>query len=762
MVSLSIRPLAACGNTPNDNLSVAPEYLTCFANILHCHRVFEKHNRSKRGSICTPNDQETLTSCVGWFHNVLSKCIVLIGQDDTTTSSSIVRAAALAFVHAHLMIEQDGLRTNKSLIGNLRAFLQGRAWKTLLETIPAIGDSSPMTQSTVAACACLYQLCQVMATLGTAIPLSDTTTKDNNDDDDGTEETTKVVMLFRSMLLQWLQDTKPQGPIQQQPQDTTVSNTTAATRHTMFSIAKFLGMPSLSQNDQDEQELVRSFAFQVIGQLQHGEEAMAAILLGNDAFFQASSSSSPSVLSSTFMSVLCSGDHARAQVDHSFKLLHGFGISPMETGMFSLDSLRSEAEPPTTRPTSTTRTGKSSRGPKKAAAAVNTVPYEPLLPMGPCWLWKTLSGALTPQGHVATASTIPVMLEALRLLRAMESEYDGTGDTFYSKTVPRGAKLYFVANLCLLPESILQNEALAEATESLLDVLEQTIDNEFGKDLVTACYDHSVAVSMSSSSSSTNSNNDGDSGGGDGAGKASGADSVENDETVHDQTGHTELMNILNGTPTPKSRMLRVVKDFTADLCNGFVEYGAQYRLYVRCVRLLLLPSSVPAAIRCEALERLRDVLPLLSLPSDEKDMTDETTGKQCPQQLLVAVNRCVPSVGRPPSDVLELVADAARKSPRGLGPFFNLLAVSMLSKDLLGHMETDHVGPARRRLVGCRAEIGHAVLETCEMLRKDRQDEMAATAWEGLCRVAAKTDIDPDEKLTETQVDEWLQRVVQ
>jgi hypothetical protein len=88
----------------------------------------------------------------------------------------------------------------------------------------------------------------------------------------------------------------------------------------------------------------------------------------NDNPLQGDDSNSLSI-SSMSLGKLCGSDRARTQVDHSFKLQHGFGISPEGFGAFALDSLLSDAKQPDSS-------------------------NELVLPIGTLWLWQSLLGSI--------------------------------------------------------------------------------------------------------------------------------------------------------------------------------------------------------------------------------------------------------------------------------------------------------------------------------------------------------------------------------
>ena len=67
------------------------------------------------------------------------------------------------------------------------------------------------------------------------------------------------------------------------------------------------------------------------------------------------------------------------------------------------------------------------------------------------------------------------------------------------------------------------------------------------------------------------------------------------------------------------SATVRSLEGLLNDLCDAFLDFGAQYPFFTRCIRLFLA-NGFPAKIRSMAIQRLRGALHLLSL-SDDGDL---------------------------------------------------------------------------------------------------------------------------------------------
>lgn len=71
--------------------------------------------------------------------------------------------------------------------------------------------------------------------------------------------------------------------------------------------------------------------------------------------------------------------------------------------------------------------------------------------------------------------------------------------------------------------------------------------------------------------------------------------------------------------------------EFSGELCETYLEYGAQYDFFTKCVRCFLQPAF-PSRIRCQAMRRLGDVLSLISLPGED----------ECQSQLVSTLQRSI------------------------------------------------------------------------------------------------------------------------
>ena len=606
-----------------------------------------------------------------WLSSALLQCISHLKSTPTGAGSTRFLASCFGFVQAFLMADkeraQDAWRRTL-LLPNLRSLMESDQFESVLASLPG-NPSEPPTKvensEIVASCVFVQRLCQLMSVLAT-LSVEHRVAVETG------ESTCAEVLLFRSSLLHWLENKSEQppltGPVGRN------KGWWIPTCHA--AIAKFLLLPAFAdENDSVSHGLTRSFALGVVGELSAGEESTAAILVGNDSLFATTTTTvrnagRPSALSTLFMRELCATDAARAQLDHSFKLQHGFGITKDEAGPFSLESLLSHADV--------------NSGPQSASMDPQ------LLPLGPNWLWKILSGALhVEEGmtRLGTDEEIQVLAECLALLLELETEHGGGGDRFYSKSVQQGSKLYFLMNLCLHPEPALQNALVSSLALELLDCLTAKLNDGFATAFTQSCFAHSQIAQPPSS-------------------KEEGNDKEEEEE---DQ----KLLDVMTGATSPSSKAQRALGDFSNDLCSAFIEYGAQYEVFVRVMRLQLRPEF-PPGLRCEVLRRLRDVVALLTVPSEETHA----------ERFLTSMGQYVAMAAEPSESaaVLDTVAEIVAKSPRSLGSFFNLFAVSIHTNDLVTRRQNDRsTESTMRRLERLPVGMKKAILQAAsELTGKD------------------------------------------
>jgi hypothetical protein len=434
-------------------------------------------------------------------------------------------------------------------------------------------------------------------------------------------------------------------------------------------VFKFLASSSVPNNNSGAQAL----GCAVLGRLATGDEELAAILLSYDSMFSPHSvpaaSGAPSPLSTMLVREMCRSPQARNQLDHSFKLHKGLGITSDGLGPFDLNSLNSEAE---------------AMGPKSLDSDL-------LLPMGSHWLWQILSGSVirpqaTDTDEIPENEATQVLTSCLQIIRDVE-EWDEQGTVFYASQLESGAKLYHLMNICFHPEELLGNETITAPTMQLFDKYIRAVDAKFAQDFAETCLFHSTPKPDLT--------------------KADDSKLTENEERLK-----SHLYGDAPTDTTLSKQAFQALDAFVNDLRSGYTTHGAQYPFYTRCLRVFLLPAF-PSKIRCEVLRSLRGMLHLLTLPDDDKT----TLGPLLEMSLLGGLLTVDGSTRDAPvilDTFAETLAFDKNKTELDHG-YVSLLAVALLARSLAISLRTDSSGviAAKRRIQSLPTAWGIRVLET-------------------------------------------------
>ena len=621
---------------------LAVEFLTCFANVLDCVKV-AKHKNTTSNHL-SQEEMGILMNAEGWLASTIRKASEILGTK--MERSTRLKAACLRLLQSHASIyaridnqkpthlSELFLDESYPLLANLKGLTTDGTLAMAVEQGICNESSNVMDEA----------ICCALIDAFAALSASFTSIWDSLECASQlmlTEISKSYENLFSGMnICLHSSDRARQGWLNQ----------------TQFRIVRLL----LDTADDDSAfRSVRILAFDLLGRLEKGDEAQAAILFSNDKLFiPLNQEETTSRLSSMFISELCSSNVAKMQTDHSFKLLRGFGITTDGWGPFALDSLLSEAEKPN---------------------PSNDV--EKLLPLGTLWLWQVLSGGIRNDSlERSTEQHILVLASCLELILDMELTSDAL-----AKSTPLGSKLYYLTNLCLAPESILRNDDVHTLSSRLVDHYVQQLDNDdnFGMDFILTCFKHSQIPNQAANGTDA------------AAGKI------------------TKLFDTLTGDSAVQSKALRTMVDFIADICTAFIEYGAQYEIFVKCTRILLRPEF-PFKIQIETLSRLRDVVSLLTLPNEVELWT--TIADVSSGYVLDTIPGDDGAVMESP-EILDLVAnilktDAYKRiNPRTQGDLFLLVACGMLGRSLTGAIKFSRsLEPLMRRMVGLPIHLGTLV----------------------------------------------------
>jgi len=320
----------------------------------------------------------------------------------------------------------------------------------------------------------------------------------------------------------------------------------------LFNAAKefnlFPAGESISHSD-----LVRKLNFLLLGRLERGDEAMALIIFSQEFQVKSLQTLTPqqeqtnsSVLSSMFFREMLRTKESRVQLDHSFKLKHGPGITPDKIGCFKLSTLLSHAE----------------------STAVQPGSQDFVLPVGLLWLWQVLSSSIAPQSTENVAldasgrekEAVEILSSCLSLIFELEEqEILNKEKCFgYTSRIPAGGKVYHLFNICLHPESILCNSLVTGPAELLLDEYNKKVDQSFGLEFASACVKHAANTTKKAKENSSEG---------------------EEDDSKTEKLAKALLKHPDNaGWGSLDENDVRALIDFSGELCEAYIEYGAQVR----------------------------------------------------------------------------------------------------------------------------------------------------------------------------------------
>lgn len=454
------------------------------------------------------------------------------------------------------------------------------------------------------------------------------------------------------------------------------------------SIASFLNE---SRNFQSSGALtMKEIVYSAIGRLQLGEERDAVVLFGYNKLMWPNECSAfakePSPISTVLVRELCRTPRARYQLDHSFRLSGALGLSPDGSGAFGLLSLLSESED-------------GEPGGNKA---------EHLLPVGEVWLWQLLSGSVVlPQPSIqegaVTSEASSVLLTCLQIINELESSDDADR---YANRFKTGAKLYYVVTICLHPEAILSSDQITELASSLLDEYIGRFAPEDAKAFGEVCRTHAATKIL---------------------------DKPEEVETYLSADEEEKVKAILDPT-MPKdcgfpSATVKTIEGLLNDMCDAFLDYGAQYPFFTKCIRLFLA-NCFPSKIRSTVIQRLRGALHLLSLPDDANLINI----------LPVFLAGGLPTIDNSARDSPEILDSVASVFTRGTNirpddTFFMSWTVGMLARsfaDSLSLGGKTGLSAAKRRIWNLEDSVFLRVVETTALLllgNGTRQEVVVAAA---------------------------------
>ena len=660
LVALSIIPR-------NNGGELTSEYCSTFASLLDCSRVFAAKSDTTLHETLSGSDKEILASAVSWLSPSARQyasrvCVFGVVTEDATVltvhASMLRLLSSFASAWTHSSEDKDNIMhlallfEDSNVVNNLSVFLASDVMERILRLVPMHSSSENVSMEAAASCF-LSELITFVTTL------------DSLEYRSADPNFSLVVATLRRLLKAKLFGCRIEHF------ESEVDFTHGWIKQCHFVVSKFL----LSEGglSDDDRTLLRLFVINLIGRLDLGDESKAAILFSSDFLFHGDEGTLSEPRSELFMRELCGSESARKQLDHSYKLHRGFGITVEGWGPFAMESLLSDAD----------------RGPGSDCG---------LLPIGKMWTWQALSGSLGVSGHVD--EDVPsIVTSFLSFLLHLEDDYERIGSTF--DPVPTGAKLYFLLNTFLYPESILSNQDLRAKASALLDKITPQLGPQFALEFMAACFDHSLLKRSS----------------------------IDDPADGKDE----KLLAVLSGTPDASTKSVRALQELSLDLCNAYVEHGAQYEECTKAIRVLLRPQF-PSKIRCEVLQRLREVSHLLTL--DAESANDVDLANSVEEVLLEGI---LPTGERDSAELLDVLTDILRSGQGGNAGFFFLYAVSTLSRALMGSMRSCTGLNAMERRISLLPLIpAMVIMNTCSTMKNQDATRSQIVAAAMVAKAAA------------------------
>ena len=715
-------PHMALGNPGMDPYSLTAEYSSSFANILQCvqvsrHSAAEKKPSNKEDAI-SREQYDSLSQADSWLSSSAQQVITqletpLFEADDAATQLTEImrfRAGQLQFLSAFLRTSNEDVRLS-TVTGNQSASkttdpsLSSTWMQSCQQVLVSLVKHGLLKKALDLIC--LKAFCVDFDTMA-----SDKMTKDSpaqeaaacsfvcsfvslqqflllesRNESAFQESIGFVVGQFNSIAAECIAKSKNENS----PEVSSALPTKARRgwlNRACFAVVELLAAASNSGNGGSvTTKVLRKLQFALLGRLERGDEAMAAILFGQDTSFSAAdpagSIETSSILSSMFFREMCRTGAARSRLDHSFKLKHGPGISHNELGPFKLSSLLSDSDSP----------GQAEDIPDFA------------LPVGKLWLWQVLSSFVAPQSkeNITPASSereleiAEILSNCLGLILELEEAETADAIYHYASLIPTGGKAYHLVMLCLQPETILRNSRLTGPAVQLLDkYLFNQQQPLFGLHFARACVVHT------------------------GLGKKKLSKATPKDEE-EEKTG--KLLSHMLGKPIVDStgqfdeKELRALIEFSGELCEAYIEYGAQYDCFTKCVRVFLLPSF-PAKVRGQTMRKIGDILHLFALPGE-----DDPTSEECKQRLSslleISIAGGLDESTRDLPEFLDAAASVYGKgtSSRIVFGYVFLMSVLVQSRHLAISLQPGMAGleAAKRRLQTVSVEFSAVVIDATE-----------------------------------------------
>jgi len=657
------------------NYGLSPYYLTSYAALCDCAKTVANDDHTKN-PVLDETNREVLSECSIWLASHVKSCVEFLQHSVLPASDDeVVRAMRLASARVRLMTSYTSAATSdvakhqknsssgmiplvsrysciQALAGVLRSTLLYKAIDITLHQEEIYDELSRKDcEVEASSCALVHSFFTALCSL---------LRQDNEEVEPIQEaENQELLNLINDIYVHVLGILATKSSARQNIKHFDNNSCVRSWRNKAhFSITRMMAI-TLSIRSSTlgigsvklALPLIQSFVFTLIGRLDHGEEAIAAMLISQSILFnvvvtEEGSSSFQSVRyvqEVLLREIMDTSYQSQVQLDHSFKLISGHEMSHNGGGSFQLESLRSEADR-TAPPQSTAPDANDSSSSCEILS----------LPLGDNWLFKLLSGNIDlGNSHEKTGRlqcTSDIIFSAFRLIIHMEKE-----KTQYARSTASGAKIYFLLNSCLFPEDIVRQDSFAPLFHQLFNLYESSDeskrgDNDKARSFILTCFKHSEAK---------NSHHQ---------------DSVSEDQVLQLFYDHSASFTT-DGDKKKKVELspkcMKAMDDFVSDMCTAFIDYGAQYDIFTRSIRFFLI-SGFPSRNRIIILNTLKDLLNLLTTEDEMEQLGISLSG---------STTNCPPKLGMIQQDLkrslsggLPMQDDSSRDAPELLDTIASLL----------------------------------------------------------------------------------------
>ena len=723
ILPLSVRCLACDSNAnKSDEFSLGVEYLSAFSVICECVKIATMHKGFQAEAdknVLRDSDRESLGMSGVWLSSHAQNCADdMIGFGADLARNMKLTSAKLRFLSLYFdasspsdimgfVDRSDNLAfvpliSLETFIAVLNSMIDSQVLLKALEKVES-NEHEPITDDSIVDEATAFSLIENFFSCFRIL----VDKMDKMMESRGEEKINSDIELEVSLLIQksFAVAITLMNGLQRNPDECRLSRL-KWTNKACCALGIFLSTSVSAQDSPDSVvlPLIQSFVLRLIGELQRGEESNAVLLFSQDIFFITESEQANEkpqnayLVQDVMMRELCSTALAQSQLDHSFKLHGRPGLTVKGKGHFTLESLRMQTD---------------FKGSPSKSQEANSEPEAHILPLGLNWFWSLLSSSFAIDGTLSRNKQEESLSKAIQIVSSTVrfALYIEKCNMPYAKMASTGAKMYFLLNACLNAERIICNESFEALFLQLFSQYQQNILEEgtqYAKAFVTACYKHSSQT------------------------KRHHADSAED---------YDKMMNLFfngGGAANEKaglsSKHLKAIDDFVEDLTNSFIDFGAQYELFVRAIRFLLMPE-MPVRVRIRVLDKLKDLLHLLTTESESEDVS----GMQLKNILAQFYIGGLPNIDNSSRDdgafldaLSRIIRTSHFSSVQRQNGFFYYLTIGSLARNLASNAIRCECGvkAMERRLKGVNTQIWSDIVNTAnDCVRKQcgSSDELAS-----------------------------------